>query len=263
MKKKIKRAISARKYSFLFSALLCFALVFFTSLVWAQGKFDQPVSKPMLLLLVLVAMAFVPILFVMVTAFVKIAVVLALIRNALGTQQIPPNQVVTGLAMILTLYIMTPVGLEMYRAATGVIQTQTNQGFFSQTTLGLLQEGYMKAREPLRTFLIRNAGDKDRKLFLNLAKKLRKPEDKESVSAEDFSVIIPAFVITELSEAFQIGFVIFLPFLVIDMVVANVLLSLGMFQLSPITVSLPFKLLLFVLVDGWYLISRGLILGYT
>jgi type III secretion protein R len=92
---------------------------------------------------------------------------------------------------------------------------------------------------------------------------MRKPEDRESLKPEDFQILIPAFVISELSEAFQIGFVIFLPFLVIDMVVANVLLSLGMFQLSPITVSLPFKLLLFVLVDGWYLIARGLILGYT
>ncbi len=263
MKKKIKSAILGHKRSFLFSALLSFLLVFSSGWVWAQGKFEQPVSKPLLLLLVLVAMAFVPILFVMVTSFVKIAVVLALVRNALGTQQIPPNQVVTGLAMILTFYIMIPVGMDMYRAATDVIQTQTNQGFLSQATLGLLQQGIMKAKEPLRTFLIKNASEKDRKLFFNLAKKMRKPEDKESVLPEDFSIIIPAFVITELSEAFQIGFVIFLPFLVIDMVVANVLLSLGMFQLSPITVSLPFKLLLFVFVDGWYLISRGLILGYT
>jgi type III secretion protein R len=126
-----------------------------------------------------------------------------------------------------------------------------------------LKEGFDKGKEPIRAFLMKHAHEKERSMFFNLAKKMRKPEDRESLKPEDFQILIPAFVISELSEAFQIGFVIFLPFLVIDMVVANVLLSLGMFQLSPITVSLPFKLLLFVLVDGWYLIARGLILGYT
>ncbi len=230
---------------------------------FAQGKFDQPVSKPLLILFALFALAVVPILLVMVTSFVKIAVVLALIRSALGTQQIPPNQVITGLAMILTLYIMIPVGLDTYRATSGVIQTTTNQGFVSQVTLALLEDAMKKGREPLRIFLTKNATEKDRSLFYNLAKKMRKPEDRDALGKDDFSVIIPAFVVSELSEAFQIGFVIFLPFLVIDMVVANILLSLGMFQLSPVTVSLPFKLLLFVLVDGWYLITRGLILGYS
>lgn len=236
---------------------------FGASVVWAQGKFDQPVSKPLLILLALFALALVPVLLVMVTSFVKIVVVLALIRSALGTQQIPPNQVVTGLALILTLYIMIPVGMETYRATQSVVQTQTNQGFFSTVTLGLLEEAFEKGKEPMRQFLIKHAHAKDRQLFYNLARKMRAPQDKDQVGKEDFAILMPAFVISELSEAFQIGFVIFLPFLVIDMVVANILLSLGMFQLSPITVSLPFKLLLFVLVDGWYLITRGLVFGYT
>ena len=244
-------------------ASLVFATVgFISTLAWAQGKYDQPISKPLILLIALMAMALIPIVLVMVTSFVKIAVVLALIRNAMGTQQIPPNQVITGLAMILTIYIMVPVGLDTYRATSSVIQTQSNQGFISQATFGLMQDAFAKGREPLRAFLIKNSTDKNRALFFNLAKKMRKPEDQVGMTSDDFTVVIPAFGITELSEAFQIGFVIFLPFLVIDMVVANVLLSLGMFQLSPITVALPFKLLLFVLVDGWYLIARGLILGY-
>lgn len=240
-------------------ALFCLA----AGALWAQGKFEQPVSKPLMILFALVALALVPILLTMITSFVKIAVVLALIRNALGTQQIPPNQIITGLAMILTVYIMIPVGVEMYRQTESVIQTTSNQGLFSTATVGLLQEALNKGKEPMRTFLKKNTSNKDLTMFYSLARKMRKAEDRDSVGKDDFLILIPAFVISELSEAFQIGFVIFLPFLVIDMVVANILLALGMFQLSPVTVSLPFKLLLFVLVDGWYLIARGLILGYT
>jgi len=229
----------------------------------AQGKFEQQLSKPLLVLIGLGVLAVVPIVLIMMTSFVKIAVVLALIRNALGTQQIPPNQVVTGLALILTIYIMVPVGIEAYRNAESVVQQTTNQGFLSAATLGLAQEAAVKAREPVRAFLAKFASEKDRSLFFNLAKKMRKPEDRDQVHDNDFLILVPAFVVSELAKAFQIGFIIFLPFLVIDMVVANILLSLGMFQLSPVTVSLPFKLLLFVLVDGWYLIAKGLVLGYT
>lgn len=258
------KAFEAKYKKHFWKSLFLSSLIFlFSAPLFAQGKGDQAVSKPILILIALVSLALVPMLMIMITSFVKIAVVLALIRSALGTQQIPPNQVVTGLAMILTLYIMVPVGIETYRATTGVIEASSNQGFFSQATVGLLEEGFNKGKEPIRAFLMKHASIKDRMLFYDLAKKMRKPEDRGSVQAEDFQIIIPAFVVSELAEAFQIGFVIFLPFLVIDMVVANVLLSLGMFQLSPITVSLPFKLLLFVLVDGWYLITRGLILGYT
>ncbi len=251
------------KAAWVFACILSLGLLLGAADVFAQGKFDTPVSKPLLILLALFSMALVPVLLVMVTSFVKIVVVLGLVRSALGTQQIPPNQVVTGLAMILTLYIMIPVGLETYRQVGSVVETQSNQGIFSTATFGLVQEAFQKGREPLRLFLEKHANPKDRALFYNLARKMRSAEDRDQIGKQDFMVLMPAFVISELSEAFQIGFVIFLPFLVIDMVVANILLSLGMFQLSPITVSLPFKLLLFVLVDGWYLITRGLILGYT
>jgi type III secretion protein R len=238
-------------------------LFFLAARAYAQGKFDQQLSKPLLVLISLAVLAIIPIVLIMMTSFVKIAVVLALIRNALGTQQIPPNQVITGLALILTIYIMVPVGLESYRSAESVVQQTTNQGLMSQATLSMAQEAVEKGREPMRAFLTKFATAKDRGLFYKLAKKMRKPEDRDQVQETDFLILIPAFVISELSKAFQIGFVIFLPFLVIDMVVANILLSLGMFQLSPVTVSLPFKLLLFVLVDGWYLIAQGLVMGYT
>ncbi|MBI3541567.1 MAG: EscR/YscR/HrcR family type III secretion system export apparatus protein, partial [Deltaproteobacteria bacterium] len=160
-------------------------------------------------------------------------------------------------------YIMTPVGIDIYKAAGGTINQGTNQPVLSQVTVNLLVQAFKEGREPVRAFLTKHVHSKERDLFFNLAKKMRKPEDREAVGENDFQILVPAFVISELTEAFQIGFVIFLPFLVIDIVVTNILLSLGMFQLSPVTVSLPFKLLLFVLVDGWHLLAKGLILGYV
>jgi type III secretion protein R len=224
---------------------------------------QQAISKPILLISILGALSVLPFIIMMTTSFVKIAVVLSLIRNALGTQQIPPNTIITGLAMILTIYIMVPTGIEVYRSAGTVINQGSNQPVLSQVTVNLLVEAIKEAREPVRAFLLKNAHPKEKDLFTTLAKKMRKPEDRDQVTENDFETLIPAFVISELTEAFQIGFIIFLPFLVIDIVVTNVLLSLGMFQISPITVALPFKLLLFVLVDGWHLIAKGLILGYV
>lgn len=236
---------------------------------WAQGLGDlaggaggQAVARPLVLLLLLAGISVVPFIVMMTTSFVKIAVVLALIRNALGTQQIPPNPIITGLALILSIYIMIPTGLEVYKVAGNTIQQGSNKPVLSDMTVSLVVKGIKEAREPIREFLMKHAHEKERELFFNLARKMRKAEDREQVTDRDLTILIPSFVISELSEAFQIGFIVFLPFLVIDIVVTNILLSLGMFQISPITVSLPFKLLLFVLVDGWHLIAKGLILGY-
>lgn len=229
----------------------------------ATGMATQAVAKPILLIILLAGMSILPFVIMMTTSFVKIAVVLALVRNGLGTQQIPPNPIITGLAMILTIYIMIPVGLDMYKTAGKTINQGSNQPVLSQVTMSLLVKAITEAKEPVREFLVKHAHEKERDLFLSLARKMRKAEDREQVEAKNFEILIPSFVISELTEAFQIGFIIFLPFLVIDIVVTNILLSLGMFQISPITVSLPFKLLLFVLVDGWHLIAKGLILGYT
>ncbi len=239
------------------AALLC------STVAWAQAG-EAGVSKPLVLLVMLAALAMAPFVVMMITSFVKIAVVMALVRNALGTQQVPPNMIVAGLAMILTVYIMVPVGYDVYRAAGKTINQGTNQPMLSQASLKLLAQAVDEGKEPVRAFLVKNVHSKERALFYNLALKLRvKEEDRQGITDADFVNIIPAFVVSELKEAFQIGFIIFLPFLVIDLVIANILLSLGMFQISPITISLPFKLLLFVLVDGWHMIAKGLILGYV
>lgn len=222
------------------------------------------VSQPLVLMLVLAALALAPFIVMMATSFAKLAVVFALIRNALGTQQIPPNTVITGLAMVITIYVMVPVAFNVYRATGDVLQQNTNQPLLSQASLKLLAEAFDKGKEPVREFLLTHAHKPDRALFFRVAKKLQKdPEMREKIGENDFLNLIPAFAVSELTEAFQIGFLIFLPFLVLDLVVANVLLSLGMFQISPITISLPFKLLLFVLVDGWRLITQGLVEGYA
>ncbi len=251
----------------LFLFILLFPL-FFSPSVFAQaigggGPASQAVARPLVLIATLVGLSLLPFIVMMTTSFVKIAVVLSLIRSALGTQQVPPNPIITGLALILTVYIMTPVGIEIYKTAGQTINQGSNEPVLSQVTVNLLVQVVKEGREPVRQFLSQHAHEKERSLFLNLAKKMRKPEDREKVTESDFEILIPAFVISELSEAFQIGFIIFLPFLVIDIVVTNILLSLGMFQISPITLALPFKLLLFVLVDGWHLIAKGLIMGYT
>lgn len=222
---------------------------------------DSLTSRPLILILALAAMGLVPFALMMVTSFVKISVVLSIVRSALGTQQIPPTQVITGLAVILTVYIMAPVGMEMYRAG-GVDIWAKGPGVFSSQTVNSLLDAAGNAKEPLRDWLMKKVTTKDRSLFFNLAKKLRKGADRDAVQSNDFMVIIPAFVVSELKEAFQIGFLLFVPFIVIDMVVANILLALGMHMLSPTTISMPFKLLLFVLVDGWYLIAKGLVVGY-
>jgi type III secretion protein R len=196
-----------------------------------------------------------------VTSFVKVAVVLSILRTAIGAQQVPPNQVITGLAIVLTVYIMAPVGLDIYQEVEPYLQAH-EQGTLD-TGISAIQEMSATALEPLRAFLVKHADPHDRLLLHELAIELRSPEQREALGAEDLIILIPAFVISELKEAFVIGFILFVPFIIIDLVIANILLSLGMHMLSPTTISLPFKLLLFVLVDGWYLVVKGLVLGYV
>ncbi|WNG35191.1 EscR/YscR/HrcR family type III secretion system export apparatus protein [Archangium violaceum] len=223
---------------------------------------DSFASRPLVLMLALAALSLVPFVLMMVTSFVKISVVLSIVRSALGTQQIPPTQVITGLAIILTVYIMAPVGQAMYRASEVDILSR-GPSLLSSESVGRLMEAASKSKEPLRDFLNKKITAKDRALFFNLAKKMRaSEEDRKDLTERDFMIIVPAFVVSELKEAFQIGFLLFVPFIVIDMVVANILLALGMQMLSPTTISMPFKLLLFVVVDGWYLIAKGLVVGY-
>lgn len=249
------------------SVLTFVALLLADGVAYAQipvSGADQPVSKPIVILFVLLLLSLAPFILMMTTSFVKIAVVLSLIRQALGTQQIPPNQIVTGLALILTIYVMIPLGQQVYDASSDIIRSaDSNQDVLSTASIDVLKEAINVGKEPVRKFLLKHVNSEERSLFYELGRKLDINRDDGGVGNKDFIVLIPAFVISELTEAFQIGFVIFLPFLVIDMVVSNILLSMGMFQLSPVTVSLPFKLLLFVLVDGWLLITKGLVSGYV
>ena len=233
-------------------------------------------SRPLILMTALAGLALIPFVLIMVTSFVKIAVVLSIVRQAVGTQQIPPTQVITGMAIILTIYIMMPVGLEIYHQANEMVATQTTQNkankvrqkdkniaaMFKDLSVDDIIEIAQMAQTPMRDFLIKHAHLKDRDMFYKLAWRMRKPRDRAELSDSDWTIIIPSFVISELKEAFQIGFILFVPFLVVDMVVANILMALGMQMLSPTTISLPFKILLFVLVDGWYLITKGLVIGY-
>lgn len=202
----------------------------------------------------LAAMAIVPFAVMMLTSFSKIVVVLSIVRSALGTQQAPPTMVLTGLAAVLSVTIMTPTFEKMW--AEGRAQYAEGGDAVSMFT----RAGAVL--QPLKDFLVKHGSDEERARFVDMARELRPADEGGQVSEADLSVIVPAFVITELKEAFIIGFLIFLPFLVLDMLIANVLLALGMQTLSPSQVSLPFKILLFVAVDGWALLSRGLILGY-
>jgi type III secretion protein R len=184
------------------------------------------------------------------------------LRNALGTQQVPPNQVITGVALILTIFIMAPVIEKMYEEAGTLDNTEA---IFSEVSVKTLFEASKKGKEPLRNFLLRYSHEKNQTMFFQLAQKMaqRNGNDPQEIKPNDFRIIIPSFVTSQLTEAFQIGFFLFIPFLVIDMVVANILQAMGMFMLSPTIISLPFKLLLFVMIDGWVILIKNLVLGYV
>ena len=156
---------------------------------------------------------------------------------------------------------MAPVGQEMYRVADAD-GFRNKEGLMDSKNIDQMFEAAKRAKEPLRDFLMKKVTTKDRSLYYSLALKMRKVEDRKGIEDKDFLILVPAFVVSELKEAFQIGFLLFVPFIVIDIVVANILLALGMQMLSPTTISMPFKLLLFVMIDGWYLISKGLVIGY-
>jgi len=215
---------------------------------------DLTQFSPSSALLTVVVLALAPFVAVMVTSFTKIVVVLNLLRNALGLQQVPPNTVINGLALVLSIYVMYPVGLSMGER----VQNMQNIGASTQSMLKAADT----AKEPLRDFLLKHSRPVERAFFLKTAQRSLKPEQAASLTERDFLVIVPAFVVGELAVAFEIGFLIFLPFLVIDLVISNILMAMGMMMLSPTTVSMPFKLLLFVLIDGWVKLTHGLVMTY-
>lgn len=212
------------------------------------GDSPQEAVDTLKLLTILTVLSLAPAILIMLTSFTRIVIVLSFVRNALGTQQIPPNQVLIGLALFLTYFTMAPVFTTINNEAV----TPYLAGQMGQT------EAMDKASIPLKDFMLKQTREKDLVLFMDVAE-VDKPATKEDVS---LSVLIPAFAISELTTAFQMGFYIFLPFLVIDIVVASTLMSMGMFMVSPVMIALPFKILLFVLTDGWYLIIGSLLTSF-
>jgi type III secretion protein R len=197
-----------------------------------------------------------PVALVMASSYAKIVVVLSLLKNALGLQQVPPAIVTNGLALLLTWYVMYPVGAEVISAM------EMNQRQPKNTQTLTMLEIAERGKEPLRAFLDKHASQRERVFFLDAAQRLMGPKVAATVSAQDFVVLVPAFAVSQLTEAFLIGVIIMLPFIIVDMVVANVLMALGMQMMSPAMVSLPIKLLLFVMLDGWSRLSHALVLSY-
>lgn len=218
---------------------------------------DDLLGRPIVLVVALALVSLLPFVFMSVTAFVKISTVLQIVRSAIGAQSVPSNTVIMALAAALTLLAMEPVGEKIWTKAEPLF-TSTK----ALDTGTLIRGGIDAVKDPMHDFLKANSDRRERERFVSVARESRPAADRAKVSDDDFTVLVPAFVVTELGEAFAIGFLLYLPFLVIDMVVANVLLALGMQMLSPTQVSLPFKLLLFVAIDGWGLLARSLVAGY-
>ena len=217
-----------------------------TSTPTADGGTSYSLTVQTLVLLTL--LSFVPAIVLMMTSFTRIIIVFSLLRQAMGTQTSPPNQVLLGLSLFLTFFVMSPVAERVYSEAYLPLSENTIQ----------LEEALSRASEPMKAFMLRQVRQPDLELFATLARS--EPVEK----AEDLPlrVIVPAFVTSELKTAFQIGFIVFLPFLIIDMVVASVLMSMGMMMMSPVIVALPFKIMLFVLVDGWTLLIGSLVRSF-
>ena len=246
-----------------FHALLAACALLFATSAWAQaaptgpslplmvgqGAGGNTYSVPIQTLLFFTALSFLPAVLLLMTGFTRIVIVLSLLRQALGTQSAPPNQVVVGLSLFLTLFVMGPTLDKVYNEAYAPYTA--NQISFEQAL--------DKGQGPMRAFMLKQTRQSDFELFARLAKL---PNDVTAETAP-FRVLVPAFVTSELKTAFQIGFMIFIPFLVIDMVVASVLMSLGMMMLSPVLVALPFKLMLFVLADGWNLLLGSLAASFA
>ncbi|MDF1877123.1 flagellar type III secretion system pore protein FliP [Sulfurimonas sp. SAG-AH-194-L11] len=196
-------------------------------------------------LVVLTLLVLAPSMVLAMTTFTRFVIVFGFLRQAMGTQQVPPTQILIMLAMILTFFVMEPVGTKAYEAGIKP---------YIAEEIGY-EEAYAKTTLPLKNFMIRNTREKDLALFF----RIRKMENPQSVADVPLSIVVPAFVISEIKTAFEIGFLIFLPFLVIDMVVASILMSMGMMMLPPVMISLPFKILVFILIDGWSLLIGNLV----
>lgn len=213
---------------------------------------------PYALIVLLTALSLLPFVAMITTSYLKLVVVMSLIRNAIGIQSIPPNMVLNAMALILSCYIMAPT----LERSWAILQREMASEEAPRT---FRTEMLLKAAEPMREFLERHASDRHRAFFVRTAERLWSPdgESEATVDERSFYILIPAFTVTELTKAFQIGFLVYLPFIAIDIIISNILLAMGMMMVSPVTISLPFKLLLFVLVDGWTQLIQGLVLSYA
>ncbi len=212
---------------------------------------------PLVLLAMVVALGVVPFVALLVTSFTKLVIVFSLLRLALGVQQVPPNMVLNGLAIILSVYIMAPIGMQ---AAATLKNTQLSAGSGMRANDMLTIADAIKP--PLKAFLEKHANERERRFFIKSAAEIWPLEQARGMKSDDVLVLVPAFTVSELTQAFQIGFLIYLAFVVIDLVIANILLALGMSMISPTIISVPFKLLLFVILDGWSQLIHSLILTY-
>lgn len=208
----------------------------------------KDVSSVLQLIIFLTLLTLAPSILIMLTSFTRILIVLGFVRNALGTQQMPPNQILIGLALFLTFFVMAPV--------TDKIYTQAYQPYINGRITS--QEALKRAEEPLKEFMLKNTRKKDLDLFI----KLSNVNSNMNVKDLPLRVVVPAFIISELKSAFVMGFLIYVPFLIIDMVVASILMSMGMLMIPPVMISLPFKILLFILVDGWNLVVESLVRSF-
>jgi len=248
------------KRKLLFIAVLGVTAVTAASVVWAQpvlpritigaaqARGPQDVAVTLQILFLLTVLTLAPAILILMTPFTRIVIVLSFLRQALGTQQIPPNQVLIGLSLFMTFFLMRPAGELIYKDAWKP---------YMAGRIGY-EEALDRAAKPLRQFMFRQTREKDLALFVRMSKSPR-PKSQEDIST---LVLVPAFVISELRTAFTMGFLLFVPFLVIDMVVASTLMAMGMLMLPPIMISLPFKILLFILMDGWNLIVRSIMVSF-
>ncbi|MEV8472655.1 type III secretion system export apparatus subunit SctR [Ralstonia sp. UNC404CL21Col] len=213
--------------------------------------------NPVPMIAMIVAIGLIPFAALMVTCYTKLVIVFGLTRNALGIQQVPPNLVLNGIALILTLFIMAPVGGDMVNNLKG---RNFNSGaqFSVDDVMAIVDAGV----PPIKAFLQKHTQERERNFFLKSATNIWPSGRAQNLQADDLTVLVPSFTLSELTKAFQIGFVVYIVFVIVDLLVANVLLALGMQMISPTTISVPFKLLLFVMLDGWAVLIHGLVLSY-
>lgn len=226
---------------------------------------STPGFDPISLAVALALLALLPLMAVMTTSFLKIAVVFSLVRNALGVQQVPPNMALYALSAILSVYVMGPVVMQVGQELRNVREqpAQVAPGGARPDQLGAMFDAVARGAEPVRGFMLRNSRPEQRDFFVRTARHLWGQEQARDLREDDLIVLIPAFLVSELTVAFQIGFLLYLPFVIIDLIVSNILLAMGMMMVSPVTISMPLKLFLFVMIDGWTRLIQGLVLSYT